>query len=149
MARSRLCNKFLKNKTHSNKNAYKRQRNYCVSVFRKEKKSFFENLDTKNITDNKKFWKTVKRFLANKSSSNRNKITLTQIDETISRSKDVAEVFNTFFVNVVSNLGIVINENLLGNIGETNDPNIVNINERYKTHPSIRPIKQHTTQLDN
>ena len=75
MARSRLRNKFLKNKTHSNKNAYKRQRNYCVSVFRKEKKSFFENLDTKNITDNKKFWKTVKRFLANKSSSNRNKIT--------------------------------------------------------------------------
>ena len=121
-----------------------------VSVFfERKKKVSFENLDTKNITDNKKFWKTVKRFLANKSSSNRNKITLTQIDETISRSKDVAEVFNTFFVNVVSNLGIVINENLLGNIGETNDSNIVNINERYKTHPSIRPIKQHTTQLDN
>ena len=147
MARSRLRNKFLKNKTHSNKNAYKRQRNYCVSVFRKEKKSFFENLDTKNITDNKKFWKTVKHFLANKSSSNRNKITLTQKDETVSRSKDLAEVFNTFFVNAVSNLGVVIIESLLDNTGETSDP-IVNIIERYKTHPSIRLIKEHATQLD-
>ena len=77
MTRYRLRNKFLKNKTQSNETAYKKQRNYCVSLFRKEKKSFFENLDTKNITDNKKFWKTVKPFLANKFSSNRNKITLT------------------------------------------------------------------------
>ena len=52
------------------------------------------------------------------------------------------------FVNVVSNIGIVFNESLLGNTGETNDP-IVNIIERYKTHPSIRLIKEYTTQLDN
>ena len=69
-------------------------------------------------------------------------------DETISRSKDVAEVFNTFFVDVVSNLGVVVNGSLLGNTGETNDP-IVNVNERYKTHPSIRLKKEHATQLDN
>ena len=94
------------------------------------------------------FWKTVKHFLANKISSNRNKITPTQKDEIISRSKDVAEIFNTFFVNIVSNLGIVINESLLVNSGGTNDP-IVNIIERYKTHPSIRLIKEHATQLDN
>ena len=31
--------KFLKNKTQSNKFAYKKQRNYCVSLFRKEKKN--------------------------------------------------------------------------------------------------------------
>ena len=65
MTRSRLRSKFLKNKTQSNKTANKKQRNYCVSLFRKKKKSFFENLDTKNITDNKKIWKTGKPFLAN------------------------------------------------------------------------------------
>ena len=110
----------------------------------KGKKSFFENVDNKNITDNKKFWKTVKPFLANKSWSNRTKITFTQKDETISRSKDVAEIFNTVFVNVLSKLGIVINESILGNTGETND-STVNIIERYKTHPSIRLIKKHAT----
>ena len=67
-------------------------------------------------------------------------------DETISRSKDVAEVFNTFFVDVVSNLGVVVNGSLLGNTGETNDP-IVNVNERYKTHPSIRLIKEQQPNL--
>ena len=97
MTRSRLRNKFLKNKTQSNESAYKKQRNYCVSLFRKEKTSFIENLDTKNITDNNNFWETVKPFLENKISSNRNKITLTQKDEIISRSKDVAEIFNIFF----------------------------------------------------
>ena len=86
---------------------------------------------------------TVKPILANKSSSNHNKITLTQKDEITSRSKDFAEVLNRFFVNAVSNLGVVVNESLLGNTGETNDP-IVNIIERYKTY-----LCQHATQLDN
>ena len=96
VTRSRLRNKFFKSKTQSNESAYKKQRNYCVSLFRKENKSFFENLNTKKITDNKKFWKTVKLFLANKISNNRNKITLTQKDEIIPRSEDVAEIFKHF-----------------------------------------------------
>ena len=89
----------------------------------------------------------MKTFLENKVSSNRNKIKLTQKDEIISCSKDVAEIFDAFFVNVVSNLGIVINERLLGNSVETNGP-IVNITERYKTLPSTRLIKEYATQLD-
>ena len=57
----------------SNKSAYKKA-NKLLSVF-------LENSDTKNMTDNKKIWKTGKPFLANKISSNCNKITLTQKDE--------------------------------------------------------------------
>ena len=57
ITRSKLRNRFLKNKTQFNETAYKKERNYCVSLFRKEKKSFIENLDTKNITDNKIFGK--------------------------------------------------------------------------------------------
>ena len=62
MTSSRLRNKFLKNKSQSDETAYKKQKNYCVSFFRKEKKSFFENLDTKNITDNKFFLENCKAF---------------------------------------------------------------------------------------
>ena len=112
--------------------------------FQRKKKSFFENLDTKNITDNKFFWKTVRPFPANKSSSDRNKITLIHKSETIFPRKDVAEVFSTFFVNVISNLGTVVIDSLLGNTGETNDL-IVNIIERHKTPPSIRLIKEHAS----
>ena len=38
-----------------NKRNYTRQRNYCVKLLRKEKKNVFDNLDTKNIADNKSF----------------------------------------------------------------------------------------------
>ena len=40
MHRTRLRNKFLKNPTDSNKVLYNRQRNYCVSLLRKQKKEF-------------------------------------------------------------------------------------------------------------
>ena len=73
MTRSKLHNKILRDKTPSNESAYK-SREITESTFF-EKKIFFEKLDTKNITDNKMFWKTVKPFLANTSSNSRNRIT--------------------------------------------------------------------------
>ena len=44
MTRSRLNNKYLKNRTTENFDAYKKQRNLCVKLFRKEKKAFYSNL---------------------------------------------------------------------------------------------------------
>ena len=60
-------------------------------------RTYFENLDTKNITDNKKFWKTVKPFLSNKTLKSEN-ITLIKDDEVISNPKVIAETFNNFFI---------------------------------------------------
>ena len=60
IVKSRLKNKCMKNMSEKNKINYTRQRNYWVKLFRKEKRNFFANLDTKNITDNKTFWQTVK-----------------------------------------------------------------------------------------
>ena len=37
----------------------------CQSINEREK-NYFEHLDTKNISDNKTFWKTVKPLLCNK-----------------------------------------------------------------------------------
>ena len=31
-----------------------------ISLLKKDEKNFFENVDTKNISDSKTFWKTVK-----------------------------------------------------------------------------------------
>ena len=57
MVRSRLRNKYLKLKMEESKNAYKKQRNHCVSIIRKAKCNFYENLDPKFICDNRKFWR--------------------------------------------------------------------------------------------
>ena len=66
MTRSRLRNRFLQNGSEENRKLFCKQRNKCVSLLRKSKKGYFENLNEKNITDNKRFWKTVKPFLTKK-----------------------------------------------------------------------------------
>ena len=86
MRRSRLHNRFLKGRTEVNKTAFKQQRNYCISLFLKEKKNVFKNLGTKNITDNKQVWKTMKPSCSN-NSKNHIKITLLKIDAMISHSR--------------------------------------------------------------
>ena len=59
MVRSRLRNKFLKEKTAFSRETYDKQRKYCVKLIRKSIIKYFGNLNVKNITENKKFWKTV------------------------------------------------------------------------------------------
>ena len=66
MTRSRLRNRFLKNPSATNKTNYKRYRNFCVRLFKKEKKMFYNKLNTRDITDNKKFWKTIKPLFSEK-----------------------------------------------------------------------------------
>ena len=44
MKRSRLRNNFLRNRTEENKILYNRQSNYCVSLLRKCKRGYYENL---------------------------------------------------------------------------------------------------------
>ena len=56
----------MKNRSEENRKLFSKQRNKCVSLLRKSKKDYFENLNEKNITDKKHFWKTVKPFLPKK-----------------------------------------------------------------------------------
>ena len=64
MTRSRLRNKYLKDKTEENRLLYTQQRNKCVSLLKKTKINYYGNLNVKDITNNKKIWKTVKPFLS-------------------------------------------------------------------------------------
>ena len=69
MLRTTLRNKFLKQKTTA-RSTYNKRRNICVSILRKAKRSYFENQDIKNLSDNRKFWGTVKPLYSNKVRSN-------------------------------------------------------------------------------
>ena len=66
MKRAQLESKYLRNSTAENINKYKKQNNYYSKLYKKERKKFYSNLDIKNITDNKLFWKTMKLFLSDK-----------------------------------------------------------------------------------
>ena len=95
MKRTRLRNKFFKNRNDYNKKEFSKQRNYCVSLVIKSKKLYFSNLDEKKVADNKTFWKTIKRFLSNKIVS-REKVTLMEEDEIV--ENDITQALIQDFV---------------------------------------------------
>ena len=88
-------NKFITNPSEENNLNYKKQRNFCVTLLRNEKKYFFESTDTKKITDNKTSWKTANPFISNKCRFSEN-ITLGKGDDTITDNAKVADIFNDF-----------------------------------------------------
>ena len=140
MTRSRLRNKYLKHKTEENRLLYTQQRNKCVSLLRKTKMNYYGNLNEKDITENKKFWKTVKPFLSDKS-INSDKIHLNENGELINSESKTAEVLNEFFSNIVKNLKIPEYENLNPNFEKVKDP-VFKAILKYKNHPSIIAIKE-------
>ena len=101
---------------------------------------YYGNLNEKDITDNKKFWKTVKPFLSDKS-INSDKIHLNENGELINSKTKTAEVLNEFFSNIVKNLKIPECENFNRNFQKVKDP-VLKAILKYKNHPSIIAIKE-------
>ena len=70
MTRTNLLNKYRKDNSGQNLFTYKRLRNFCVKLLRKSKKDFYNNLNVKRITDNRKFQQTVKVNFTDKTLKN-------------------------------------------------------------------------------
>ena len=62
MKRSQLKNTYNKNHNYENWYLYKKQRNFCLNLLRKTKRNYFKNVKIQGITDNKKFWKTIRPY---------------------------------------------------------------------------------------
>ena len=139
MLRTRLKNRYNKNKATDNWDAYRRQRNFCVKLSHKTKRDFYNQLDISELTDNKKFWKTVKPFISDKSSS-KSRIILIEEGETVSNECDVAEIFNKFFVTITKSLGIIENQNIILDSEDISDP-IDQIIFKFSRHPSIQKVR--------
>ena len=52
---SELASTYDKTKNTKNYNNYKKQRSFCSKLYKKERCSFYNNFNIKDITDNKKF----------------------------------------------------------------------------------------------
>ena len=152
MKRSRLRNKFLNTKSDIDRKAYNKQRNFCVSLIRSEKKNFFSNINTSDITDNKTFWKTVKPFFTDKIKT-KSKITLIEknivsqegeekivSEKIITEDQALAEVFNKFFINIVPNLKISTDHGYDNDFIATDDQ-VINAVNKFRNHSSIIMIK--------
>ena len=53
MKRSELATKYRRAPTDENLRAWKKHKNYCSNLYKKERKNYYESLDMKNLTDNK------------------------------------------------------------------------------------------------
>ena len=105
MHRSILKNVFNKNRTPKTWDSYKKQRNFCVNLLRKTKRKYFENIDVKDINNNKKFWNKIKPFFSNKA-SNTNKLMLIENNNLISEEPVLANTMNQDFTNITKQLNI-------------------------------------------
>ena len=139
MQRTRLRNIYLKQCTEATKVAYNQQRNKCVSILKKSKRSYFESLDVKFIKDNKKFWKKISPLFSNKIKS-KEKITLVENDEIISSDIEFAKTFQNFFSSIAKNLNIQRDKTHLSKT--TQDNPVLACNAKLSMHPSIISIQK-------
>ena len=129
--------------TPENCNAYKRQKNYCNRLYKRTRKEFYANLNINEITDNKKFWRTIKPFFGNKGGS-RDKIVLVEGDRIINDDAEIAQTFNDHFDGAVKSLGISDNEVLLTKV-HNSQGKVLDAIKEFEAHPSILKIKEHVT----
>ena len=139
MIRSKLRNKFLKDKNEQSRNGYRKKRNLCVALVCRAKQQYFSSLDLSLIADNKKFWKTVKPLFSDKI-SHKDIISLTEDGKTITEDLPIAEIFNNYFSRVILSLcdrnvpakpGIACSQNT--------DSTAIN---KFRSHPSILSINK-------
>ena len=127
MKRSKLRNTFNKERSSENWQNYKRQRNICSNILKSTKKTFFETLNINEITDNRKFWKTVKPFFTDKSKTSKN-IVLTEKNKTLNSNKKISNTFNEYFTNIIQGLNL---RESTGNINVENEESCKKIKENF------------------
>ena len=66
MHRPKLNNIYIRKRNVKNCENYKKQRNFPVDLLCKIKTEYFKNLNVKDLSNNRKFWKTTKPYFSNK-----------------------------------------------------------------------------------
>ena len=143
MRRSALKNKFYKSKSFEDENAFRKQRNFCNRLYKREKRKYFNSLNLNDITDTKRFWKTVKPFLSDKGNFQKH-ITLIEDNKIFSGDKAVAEKLSNYFENAVNSLQIEENKLILTHVNDADDP--IDVTKGYENHPSILAMKSKIMQ---
>ena len=134
MNRSKLKNIYTKKRTDDHWVYYKNQRNFCVNLLRKTKKDYFQNLNMRNLSSNRKFLKTITLYFSNKG-LNSNKFLLKEKGNLVSNKKQLATIMNSFFINITK--GLELKEN-----NEINANTLEDVLDAFNSHPSIERIRR-------
>ena len=143
MTRTKLRNIFLQNRIEENRIRYTKQISFCVSLLRKIKKRYYENLNEKFVVDNQLFRKTVKPLQFD-NVAGKNEIHLIENNELVKTDLETAEVLNNFFSNIVQNLDISRYSNGEPLVSNTNDATLRAI-LKYRNLPRFNNAIQLST----
>ena len=86
------------------------------------------------MSDNRKFWKTIKPYFSNKY-LNSNKLLLKGKGNLVSDEKELAIIMNNFFINITKDLELKKDSK-----GKLN--NLEDILKTFESHPGIEKIKK-------
>ena len=150
MTKSRLRNKYLKWPSRENFLNFRKVKNKCNNLSKKVKKDHLNKVTQKGFASNKDFWNTVKPFLTNKCGINHDKIIIENNQKLITDEKEIAEVFNDFYINIIERTS----GNAPVSTGSPENPNndrltVSSIIDKYKDHSSVLEIRKRNTNLGN
>ena len=111
----------------------------CVTLLRKRKREYYQNLSVENICDNKKFWKVVQPLLSNEIMSSE-KIRLVEGTKNLKNDKETAKVLNNLF-SIIQNLKIPQYKEQAPISASISDP-VMRAIVKYRAHPSIITTKE-------
>ena len=138
---------MLQNKSEKSFKAYKKQKNFCSRLYKKERKQFFNNLNPSFVNDNKLFWKTTKPFFSRKGNYG-SQIKPVEKDEVLQDDDLIAKELNKFFKNAVSTLNVKENrfitnrssDGVTDPVDKAIDPSILLIQKHLK-HQDVFSFK--------
>ena len=112
----------------------------CVTLLRKSKREYYQNLSVENICDNKNFWKVVQPFLSNKFMSSE-KIRLVEGTKNLKNDTETAKVLNNLFSTIIQNLKIPQYKEQAPICASISDP-VMRAIVKYRAHPRIITNKE-------
>lgn len=119
---------------------YRRQRNLTTAIYKQSKLNYFrERCD--GGPKSQSFWKTIKPFMTDKSTSHTNQIILQEDGKIINNPNEICEIFNTYFTSVANNIGF---DDSIPPDFYTEEGFSAMI-DRHRLHPSIIKIKENVS----
>ena len=112
----KLYKKFCKYPTHNNKNKYKRLRNKVNVILKNARSRYYEKRFQKNKYNMQKTWKLINDMLC----KNKNDLPSFIVHENnkVTDLKDIADIFNDYFINIGLSVGNLVDTESPGNFRE-------------------------------
>lgn len=135
---NRLRYMYNKEKTEEDLKAFKKQRNKHMKLLNRTKFEYYRGIDLCKLTDNHKFWKTVKPLFSDKEQVN-SYISLIGDGKMVNQDSQIADMFSKHFANITGSLWISVNDSILLAMNDILDPVDKNF-KKNEAHPSIYKV---------